>query len=166
MEESKQICYLINLIITPAVKHILLNQIYLNLKDMDDTKKLTDFTTVIDTITAIKFNGYTIDAYLKDVLPALAVKVFTLIYNNNNDPERGVANATDVFIPILNTIKLNNLIVIDDESLLVKNFNDYLIPFFINTYKNFINSMRLAIYGYERYLLNTYQLVRIIKMLI
>jgi len=30
-----------------------------------------------------------------------------------------------------------------------------------NTYHNFVHHLRLAIFGYEKYLLNTYQLVEI-----
>ena len=165
--EFEQITYLINLIITPAILNILLNQIYEGFFEMDATKFIVqDKNLVFEQIISTKFNGHTLKSYLKDVLPRLAIKYFTITYNDIDDHDKKITNANDLFIPLIQIIKNNRLIIINDDSLLVKNINDYLIPFMVNTYQNFIHYLRLTIYGYERYLLNTYQLVKILESLI
>ncbi|AYV85307.1 MAG: putative ankyrin repeat protein [Satyrvirus sp.] len=163
-EEFKQISYLINLILTPAVKNIIYSQIYQNLKEMDAANILLgDQTKILDEISGIEFNGQTIDSYLEDILPNLSFKYFTTIYYNNIDSDKKIIDAYNLFLPIIQIIKTNKIIQVTDESTIVQNFKEYLIPFLINTYQNFIHHIRLAIYSYERYLLNTFQLLSIFK---
>lgn len=172
-EEISQIIYLINLILTPSVKNIIFNQIYLSVKEMT-TITVESATTiepylnqndVFNEITSVEFNNLTIDKYLTDYLPILATKYYTTIYNNYNDTDKTIVNAEDLFSPIIQTIKATRLIQITDDSVLIQNFQEYLIPFLANTYHNFIYHLRLCVYGYERYILNTYQLVKTIELL-
>lgn len=166
-EEMDQIVYLINLILTPAIYHILLNQIYQGLREMEGANTiLRDQTTVLDSITSTEFQGKTMESYLRTVLPRKIVKLYTSVYDNEYDADRKTTSVSDLFLPIIQTIKRNNLIVINDDSLLIQNLRDYLIPFMASTYQNFIHHLRLAVYGYERYLLNTYAQVRILQSLI
>lgn len=165
--EFKQIIYLINLIITPTIKNIILSSIYQQLKEMDTIDLiLIDQQTIFDEILNIEFNGQTIDSYLTNVLPLHALKTFTMIYSNNMDNTRSITNSSDLFIPILNIIKANTIIQITENSTLIRNFREYIIPFLINIYQNFILVTRSTIYGYEKYLLNTYQLIEIVNTLI
>ena len=166
-EDVNQLIYLINLILTPAMLNILLSQIYLSMREMDPTNAITgDETATLDAISAAKFNGQTIETFLTDVLPKQAVKYYTRIYNDDYDPDRKITSANDLFGPIIQIIKNNRTIQITDNSLLVENLNDYLIPFMANTYQTFIHHVRLTVYGYERYLLNVYQLSRILQSLV
>lgn len=166
-EEFNQIIYLINLIITPAIRNILLSQVYQALREMDGANTLiVDQTTILDEIVSIQFNGETIDSYLQNILPILAIKYFTTIYYNSDDSDKKITNASDLFLPLIQIIKSNRIIHITDDSLIIQNLREYLIPFMVNTYHNFIYHLRLAVYGYERYLLNTYQLIKILQSFI
>lgn len=166
-EEFSQIIYLINLIVTPSIRNILLNQIYLGLREMDGANIIIeDQTAILDEILAINFNGQTIESYLYDILPSLATKYFTAIYYNDNDSDKKITNSGDLFLPLIQIVKANTIIQVTDNSLLVQNMKEYLIPFMENVYHNFIHHLRLAIYGYERYILNTYQLCKIMQLLI
>ena len=82
------------------------------------------------------------------------------------DNTKSIINSSDLFIPILNIIKANKLIQITENSTLIRNFREYIIPFLVNIYQNFIFIIRSTIYGYEKYLLNTYQLIEIVNTLI
>lgn len=165
--EFKQIVYLINLIITPTIKNIILSSIYQQLKEMDVVDLIVvNQQNIFDEILNVEFNGQTIDSYLTNVLPLHALKTFTTIYSNNMDNTKSIINSSDLFIPILNIIKANKLIQITENSTLIRNFREYIIPFLVNIYQNFIFIIRSTIYGYEKYLLNTYQLIEIVNTLI
>ena len=166
-QEYDQIVYLINLILTPAMENMILNQIYYGFKEQDITNSIIkNKINFLDEIKRIKFNDQTLHSYLHDVLPLLSIKHFTNVYNNVEDYERKIAMSNDLFLPILQIIKSNKIIQITDESVFVQNIKEYLIPFMSNTYQYFIYHLRLAIYGYERYLLNTLQLCKILISLI
>lgn len=166
-QEFSQIVYLINLILSPAIRNILLSQIYQGLREMDGANTIIrDQTAFFDEITRLEFNGHTLDSYLYDVLPQLATKFYTGTYSNSEDSDRQITSSGDLFMPFIFIVKSNKIIQVTDESTLIKNMREYLIPFISNTYQNFIYHIRLAIYGYERYILNTYQLLRIMQSLI
>uniref|UniRef100_A0A6C0CBY2 Ankyrin repeat protein n=1 Tax=viral metagenome TaxID=1070528 RepID=A0A6C0CBY2_9ZZZZ len=164
-EQRDQLIYLINLIITPAIKNIILRQIYNSIQKSDATNiliKNDDFSNnVLGEILQTRFNNTTLDMYLNNILPKRAIKFYTKIYDNSNDPEQKITNDKDLLIPILNIIKSVKMIIIDDNHIFVENFNNYLAPFILNTYQNFINTINMTVFGYERYLLHTYQLVTI-----
>jgi hypothetical protein len=166
-EEFKQIIYLINLILTPAIRNILLNQIYSALREMDASRTMmTDQNSILDEIVNVEFNGETIDSYLNNILPKLAIKYFSKVYNNDNDIDKKIINSSELFLPIVQIIKSIRIVQITNDSLLVQNLNEYLIPFMTNTYQSFIHYIRLSIYGYEKYLMNSYQLFEILQILI
>ena len=168
-EDKDQIAFLINLIITPAIYNIILGQIDKSLEEMDATNNLYNNDpakkdSIMEAITRTEFGTYTIKTYLEKKLPTLAFKYYTQIYQNKNDPDRKILLDTELFAPIIFIIEMNKEVTIDDESILIKNFKEYLIPFISNTYQNFIHHLRLAIFGFEKYLLNTYQLVEIYSL--
>ncbi|ANB50514.1 putative ankyrin repeat protein [Powai lake megavirus] len=167
MEESKQIIYLINLILTPTIKNIILNQILSGFSEMDPLKTFTnDPNKIIDSIINAKFNGTTLDRYLYDVLPQLAYKYYTTIYNNSDDVDMKITNGNDLYLPIIQILRQNSLINITEESVIVENMKEYLIPFISNTYHYFIYHIKLAKYGYERYIINTHKLIKILQIML
>lgn len=162
LEQSQQVIYLINLIITPAVKNLIANQIYQGISEMIGAGTIAaDENALFDQIMATKFNGQTIDSYLENVLPNLAYR-----YYSANLTDIGTSTGTDLFQPIINIIRDNQIVRIDESSVLIQNFRNYVVPYLLNTYQSFINTLTTTIYGYERYLLNTYQLVKILDTLI
>ena len=157
-QECEQIVYLINLILTPALRNILLGQIYQSIKEMDALGEIiSDQRVILDEILSTKFNGETLDSFLNKILPKRMYKYVTNSYISDYDPDRKILNGSDIFEPIIELVKQFRVVQVTDESILVKNIKDYLIPFMINTYQNFIHHLQLTIYGYERYLLNMYQ---------
>lgn len=164
-EEHDQIVYLINLILTPTIRNILISQIYQGLSESDLTNTLlADRNVAIRDILNSEYNGHSLDSFIKDILPNLSVKYFTTIYGDQ-DPNKLITSANDVFQPIIETVKLNRTIQVSDDSILIQNLRDYVIPFFINTYQNFIHHIELSIYAYEKYILNTYQLTKILQIM-
>lgn len=149
-EQFNQLAYLINIVLTPSVYNIIMGELLKNFAEIDMPKKLSE-------------NIY---KYLHDVLPMKIVKYYTKIYDNDSDPVKRIKNDEELFAPILTEIKTNSIIIYDDTHILIQNAKKYLIPFLTNTYDNFIRTVRTSIYGYERYLLNTYQLTHVLSGLL
>lgn len=166
-EECNQVIYLINLILTPAMYNIILNQIYLGLRETDALKTIiTDQSAILGEIISATFNNETIHDFLNNSLPKIAYKYFTTIYTNETDADKKILHGPDIFEPIVQIVKSIRIINITDDSVAIRNIRDYLIPFMINTYQNFIYHIRLSIFNYERYLINTHQLIKIVKLLL
>lgn len=154
-EEFKQIHLLINLILTPSMRNIILDQIYQGLSQMDQTMILTsDKTDVLNQIIKTEFNKITIDKFLEDILPKSSMKFFTRVYLNPMD----TANSSDLFIPLMQIIRNIKIMPVSDD--LISNFNDKIVPFMANTYNNFIFHLRLSIYSYDQFIINTNQLLQ------
>lgn len=164
--EMNMIVYSINLILTPAVKNIIYNQFYSGLKTLDPLGTIVgDYDKFLQNIDNQKFNGVTINSYLETYLPVLSIKYYSNIYSNSSDPDRRISSSEDLFNPILQIVKNNSQIQLTDDSELIKNFRDFLIPFLSNTYQYFIYYCRLSIYGFDRYALNTSQLLEVYRRL-
>lgn len=158
-EEVNHIIYIINLIITPVAKDIIISTIYNSFKEMDELNSIvTDTNDTISSIINANFNGQTVESFLQNILPSKAVHYFGNLYLSSNDPDKKIITETEIFNPIYAIIKANTIMTITDDSLLIKNIREYIVPFLSNTYKNFINILRLSIFSYEKYILNTYQL--------
>ncbi|AGF85424.1 repeat protein [Moumouvirus goulette] len=166
-EEAKQTIYLINLILTPTIRNILLNQIFTGLSEMDPLNTFTSNPSqIIDNILNVQYNGLTLDQYLSNVLPILTYKYYSRRYNNSNDVDKNITNDNDLYLPIIQIIQQNTLIGLNDDSIVIQNTREYIIPFISNTYQNFIYHVGLSQYAYERYLLNTYKLIKILQLLV
>lgn len=167
--DKDRIIFLINLIISEPIYNIILGQISKSISESDASKTLfvgNKQNDIMEEITKTKFNGDTIQSYIQNKLPTLAFKYCTQFYQNKFDPARKILQDAQLFDPIISIIKQNTAIMIDDNSILIKNFTQYLIPFMMNTYRYTIHHLRLAIFGFEKYLLNTYQLVEIYSLFV
>lgn len=161
--EFDHIIYLINLLITDNALAIIINNIYEGLLAMETYRVPTNKNSFIKELLSVKYDNYNLDNYLRNILPLKMLKYFTTIYNSDSDIDRKIISATEFFIPVINIIKNNGYVTILDDSVIIQNFKDYIIPFLINTYQSFIYTMRLIPYTYEKYLLNSYQLVEILS---
>lgn len=172
--EFEMIKYIINLIVTPAVQNIILSEIHSYLEDMDATKRMTKYNVTagqslnvpheITKIQKISFGGQTIESYLFNVLPRRAFKHFSQIYDGPEDSDMNIVE-TDLFEPIITILKQHHGFF-DDDSVFITNYRTYLIPFFMNTYSAVITTLNLVIYGHEKYLLQSYQLMKMFSSLI
>lgn len=161
--EFNHIVYLINLLITDNVISLITNNIYEGLLAME--LSMPDKDAFFKNIISIKSNDTTIMDYLRNVLPLKIIKYFTTIYNSDIDIDKKIISANEFFIPIINIIKNNGYVIISDDAVIIQNFKNQIIPFLINTYQSFISSIRIVPFIYEKYLLNTYQLVEILANL-
>ena len=87
-------------------------------------------------------------------------------FAGQNDPLKRITMLTEIFSPIISTLQANTVVVFDSESILIRNINEYLIPFLSETYQNFIHHLRLSTYGFERYIINLYQMVKIYRTML
>ena len=166
-EEFSHLKYIINLVLTPAIYNIFMSQIYESLKAIDLTDTLTGKTQeVFDAISNTRYANQTIQDYIYNILPQAALAFYTTTYQNQNDPERTVVDSSDLFFPILQIVKNNPLMELTDSSPVISTLINNLIPFLADTYQNLIYHLRLAVYGYERYILNTLQKLRIVDLMI
>ena len=78
----------------------------------------------MEDIEKIEFHGVTISEYLNDELPLKAFKYYTRIYKDNADPDISITSVLELFEPILNIIKNNNIMIVDDSSLIIKNLKN------------------------------------------
>ena len=166
-EEVDHIVYLLDLILSKATLSIIISHVYDGLKELDGNAVLTsDPHQLITDIMATEYEGQTIESYIKTVLPYKMVKYFSLIWENGMDKDKKITSGADLFTPILNTLKANKVIKLDDNSIVIQNIRNNIIPFLVNNYQVLIFHLRLSIYGYDRYLLNTYQMVKILDMML
>lgn len=165
-EESEQIIYLIRLFLTEPTIRMVFQQVDKALREMDGSGTLyTDTESVMNKIYFTKYNGETIESYVHDTLPSLSCKFFSQTYGQN-DPSKKITLLTEIFNPIVSILQANTVVVFDSESILIRNLNEYLLPFLSETYQNFIHHLRLSTYGFERYIINLYQMVRIYRTML
>ena len=160
--ENNLIHYLIIKILVPGFLNITQQEIY---KYLNNTYSDIDIEKIIDEFNIKTHEEMTLKNYFYKVFPIIALKYYTGIYDNDYDINRKIDDPQNLYSPIIILLKDLQSIEIDDSSEIIKNFNDKIIPFYDNTCKNFIHHIRLAIYGYERYLLNTYQFIRTYKIM-
>uniref|UniRef100_A0A6G6AB10 Ankyrin repeat-containing protein n=1 Tax=Borely moumouvirus TaxID=2712067 RepID=A0A6G6AB10_9VIRU len=166
-EEARQTLYLINLILTPTIRNIILGQIVSGFSEMDPLKTFTSNPSqIIDNVLNAQYNGLSLDQYLYNVLPNLAYKYYSRRYNNSNDVDKNITNDNDLYLPIIQIIQQNTLIGLNNDSIVIQNIREYIIPFISNTYQNFIYHIGLSQHAYEQYLLNTDKLIKILLLLL
>lgn len=161
MQEYIQIKYICQLILTPAIVGLIYGEIQKTLveimPDIDEAK----MNSIMAAIDAAKYGNYNLRKYIDERLPSIAYKFFTKIYNNRNDPDSRLQES-ELFDPIIAIINSNDQLIFDEvSSPFVKYFRDYLVPFMSNTYQNMIHHLRLSIFGYEKYLMETAQMLKL-----
>ena len=166
IEEREQIIYLLNLFITEHAIQMIYQQVDKALREMDGSGNLyVNTESVMNQMYATEYNGATIESYMKEILPNLIYKFLTQTYGQN-DPAKKITMLTEIFDPIVSILQANTIVVFDSESILIRNIKEYLIPFLSETYQNFVHHLRLSTYGFERYIINLYQLIKIYRSML
>ena len=161
-EEVSHLLYIVDLLLSEAVFKIIVSFIYDSMKEMDLNQMLLKSPSeIINGFIYSTYEGYTLEKYIKEVLPKKAIKYFANIFQTNYDPDKKIANGTELFNPIIALIKSNSITKLDESSIMIQNFRNYMIPFLLNSYQVLIIHVRMSMYGYERYLLNTHNMVKI-----
>jgi len=164
--EFQMMAYIIRLVINPSVKNILMDEM---INAMYHSESVMITKTKSELYTAInesRFQDLDINQYFDNVLPLRVIKYFTTTYSSQLDPEMKILASDELFNPILDIARMNKIFTIDDDNNIFMNIEQYLFPFLDNLYQEFVKTMRLTIYSYEKYILNTLQLLKIIKVFI
>ena len=96
----------------------------------------------------------------------MTVKHVLKIYNDDYDSSKKISNFDDIFSPILGIIKSNGVIMIDDDSSLIKNLRDVILPYYKEMYTIIIPKMKILSDNYFRYLMNESKYVEIMNILL
>lgn len=115
---------------------------------------------LIEIIKNLKYNNKTIHDFFEDYAEK-SLSYYSKIFDENNNSYSNIKSDDDLFIPLFNIVKSNNIFVIDDESQFLIDLKKDFIPFIVNTIDSLQTTLRLTIYSYDKYLLNTYQLLAI-----
>ena len=165
-EEFHHITYLVSLIITQPVLKTIRQTIYETLKEIDPILLMSRSPLdIVNDIMNTRYENRTIPEYITMVLPRRIVKYYTSVFEQN-DPDENTKSSSDLFTPIINAIKLNRVIQVDDSSPLIQNLTSTIIPYLIDSYQNFIYHIRLSIFGMEKYLENTDQYVQMLSYIV
>lgn len=104
--------------------------------------------------------------YVVGEIPKMTVKHVLKIYNDDYDSSKKISNFDDIFSPILGIIKSNGVIMIDDDSSLIKNLRDVILPYYKEMYTIIIPKMKILSDNYFRYLMNESKYVEIMNILL
>ena len=122
---------------------------------VEQLSKISDITpgNLETAIVTSTFNGKTLHQYLFDIFPELVIVHTTGAYY---DPETmpGIQNL-NTFIPEI--IRSNTSIIISPDGDLSQRLTNTIMPFLTETAQFLVEYLRLSLYGYERYLLSTWQ---------
>ena len=156
--------YLINTIITPGISIIIK-------KHAVDTisNSMAAPLPSIEILTKIEeanINNITLDIYLRDHLPKKYVRMIANIYDNEKDPNRKSSTIEKILGPIINILSSTSIVGISSDSKVINDIKTYIFPFIENTYGDFIQQMRVVIYGYEMHVMNTYNSVKLLQLIV
>ena len=103
--------------------------------------------------------------YIFDFLPLKLVKITMNIFDGDSDPDR-IYNRDDLYEKILKIIMLNTSLPLSDNSSLIKNMKEILIPYFKDFNELFINEAKILVDGYFGYLISESNLLKILSILL
>ncbi len=103
--------------------------------------------------------------YIYEILPTKLIKVILGIYDGENDPDKSVTKEK-LYDNIVKIIMMNNIIPIPEDSSLIVNLKESLIPYFKDYIDLFINEAKIMVDGYYSYVISESRILRIISMLL
>lgn len=162
-EEMKQeidnIEYIISQILTPRILNILysiiVNGIHSTVSTM--TKSKAQWLPIVQ---GADIDNINIEEYVREILPKKAIKFYSQIYDDDLDLDRKISSSTGLYQPIIDIV--NNIQEIDMTTFpkLISVLSTDIVKFMDSTYGIFIRYLSMAIYGYERYIINLYNVTR------
>ena len=161
--------YIIN-IITHIIKHFILATFYRTIikliqKQLIETNIKSDLK---DPNILLEENGNNkLFNYIMNEIPIKIVKTTLQIFDEYENDYIKTLSIEQIFDEINKILKTNtNLGNIDDESSLIKNFNEYIYPFFKDWLEMFIREMKLSSDVYIRNILYQSKYIDIISLII
>lgn len=103
--------------------------------------------------------------YIFDFMPIKLIKLTLNIYDGENDPDK-IYNRDGLYEEIIKILMSNTVIPITEDTSLIKNIRDILIPYFKDYNNLFINEAINLTNGYFGYILSESKLLKIISILL
>lgn len=104
--------------------------------------------------------------YIIDELPLILVKHYMQVYENDEDKDRDIKSFASLMEPIYRNLKLNTMVKIDDDSTIIKNIQDKLVPYYQDIVRTTIDNMQYVIENYNRLIKNEGKHISILHSLI
>lgn len=95
-----------------------------------------------------------LELFIIKTMPEKLVKFVLKIYSDELDEDRKIDNLDIFFTKINALIMENNTIPINQDSSLIKNLNAYIYPYYKDIFTLVIESMKVLIENYNRYIIN------------
>lgn len=166
-EEMEIIQYILKIVITPRVKNIILQKIRdFIIGSTQNTNYENQTSEILRYISEQKYHNKTLGEYLENELPITITKYISNVYQNNQDPDRSIILLKELFQPIMEIIQKNNIVEVAITTTAITQFENVLISFIANSYEKLIQHLSLTIYGFERFILNFYQQLKIINLML
>jgi hypothetical protein len=135
---------------------------------VDDKDVYGDYIVgIMDRIDNFDFdNGgedYVLRGYIVDEMPIKIVKNVLGVYSED-DEDRG-DSIDNLFNNIIDILKQNTTLVVDDSSSIISNLNRYIFPYYKGLFRDIIVGIKDVIDSYARYILSESRYIDIIRIL-
>ncbi|CAH6421769.1 Hypothetical protein KVN_LOCUS455 [uncultured virus] len=107
-----------------------------------------------------------LEKYIINILPKKLVKFELKIFVDDFDEDIKITSIDSLFEEIINIIKLNGVLPIQNDSSLIKNLNDYIFPYYKYLYSNLIKLSKNFIDNYNRYIINENKHIEIVNAIL
>lgn len=158
--------HIIRYSISASLYHVISRMIFIYVKDVssnDETNnKETNYAQIMtDKILSTEYRGYTIKNYIIGKFTSKLVKINLKLFENDDDAD--VKRTTEHLKNFLINILTNNpAFPIPEESAMIQNLQNMILPYYFFLYEKFITSMRVLIENYNTYLQNEYNHIQIL----
>ncbi len=156
-----------------VIKHIVLSNFYLaigkavasgvseqQIKSDDKVKRSKRILEITNNIMK------TSEKYIIDELPIILVKHYLQVYEDDDDKHREIKSFNSLMEPIYVILKRNTDVPFDDDSSVIKNIKDNLVPYYQDVIKYIIENMQYITDNYNRLIRNEGKHVSIMNSLL
>src|SRR5207249_1007445 len=106
---------------------------------------------IVDRILNQKYNGKPLNNYIINDLTVILVKNNLQLYTDEQDPDRKI-DINSIFEEITDFLVNNTVFPIKSDSIIIKNLNQYIYPYYRLVYTLFIKRVKSLIDNYTQYL--------------
>ena len=191
LDENYALSDVIN-IITHIVRHVISSNMYLSIIKLiakyvmsttpgEKTDDGTDDMSVIFTKNSIdirpeyisnimdavlKHDSSKLATYIIGHIPKMIVKKVLNVQSNDYDSVQELSSIKKLFEPIVDIISSNTVINSSNESILIKNINDYIFPYYEEVFVAMIPKLKIMTDNYCRLMINQSKYIAIINELL
>jgi len=104
--------------------------------------------------------------YVIKILPEKVVKYVLKIYEGEVDPDQNIKSLDQLFEQIINIIKTNSTLPVNDDSSIVKNLKAYIFPYFIDYCNHFVKEAKILTDNYYKSMIAESKQIKILTLFI